>query len=149
MRRLVLVFTTVTALAVPTSIAAVTLTAGPAAAASSIQCAKLGGNITGTIVIAKCSPKNKLYKTLSGTASLLAGGGPLTWSPGGQTTIVSAPTTTSPGQGSCPKKWTEYDSTGTVTGGTSTYTHAGDTFSSRACVKGSTIKNLKHTTVAF
>jgi hypothetical protein len=149
MRRMILSAVTVVGFAVPTSIAAVTLTAGPAAAASSIQCGKLAGDITGTIVIAKCSPKNKLYKTLSGTASLLAGGGALTWSPGGQTTIVSAPTTTSPGQGSCPNKWTEYDSTGTVTGGTSTYTHAGDTFSSKSCVKGTKIKNLKHTTVAF
>jgi hypothetical protein len=67
-------------------------------------------------------------------------GGSLTWKPSKQTTTFGTPTTTSPGQGLCPKKWTEEDTTDTITGGTSTYTHAGDVVSSKTCNKGSIIK---------
>jgi len=150
MRRVMMGVAALAMVAVPVGVATVTL--APAAnATSSITCAKLGGSISGTITIKKCSPKNKLYKSLSGTATLLAGGGALTWAPGGQTTIVSAPSTTSPGQGACKKGNAEYISTGTVTGGTSTYTHVGDTFHSETCVatKGGKISLLKGTVLSF
>ncbi len=150
MRRVMMGVAALAMMAVPVGVATVTLV--PAAnAASSISCGKLSGTVTGTITIKKCSPKNKSYKSLSGTATLLAGGGALTWSPGGQTTIVSAPSTTSPGQGACKKNNTEYISTGTVTGGTSTYTHVGDTFHSETCVSttNSKIALLKGTTLSF
>ena len=149
MRRVMLGVAALAMMAVPVGVATVTL--APAAnAGSSISCTKLSGSISGTITIKKCSPKNKLYKSLAGTATLLAGGGALKWSPGGQTTIVSAPSTTSPGQGACKPKHTEYISSGTVTGGTSTYTHAGDTFHSETCVAtNGKIALLKGSTLSF
>jgi hypothetical protein len=150
MRRVMMGVAALAMMAVPVGVATVTL--APAAnAGSSITCGKLSGTITGTITIKKCSPKNKSYKSLSGTATLLAGGGALTWAPGGQTTIVSAPSTSSPGQGACKTGNTEYISTGTVTGGTSTYTHVGDTFHSETCVttKNSKISLLKGSVLSF
>ena len=149
MRRVILGVAIVGMMAVPVGLTAVTL--APAANASSIGCAKLSGTITGTVTIKKCSPKNKLYKSLSGTATQLASGGKLTWAPGGQTTIVSAPSTSSPGQGACKKNNTEYISSGTVTGGTSAYTHVGDTFHSMTCVsnKNGKIALLKGSSLSF
>lgn len=150
MRRVILGVAALAMMAVPVGITAVTL--APAAnAGSSISCAKLSGTITGTVTIKKCSPKNKSYKSVSGLATQLASGGTLTWAPGGQTTVVSEPSTTSPGQGACKPKNTEYISTGTVIGGTSAYTHVGDTFHSETCVsnKNGKIALLKGTTLSF
>ena len=151
MRRLLMAATVAAAFAVP---AGLVLTSSPASAASSVTCKKLSGTITGTITISKCTPKapkGEKDKTLSGQATGLATGGSLTWSPSGKTTTVGKPVTTSPGQGKCPTGWTEYISSGTVTGGTATYTHAGDTFSSDDCVNNSTsvIAILKGTTANF
>ena len=150
MRRLFMAATLAATLAVPATLVA---TSSPAFAASSITCKKLSGTITGTITISKCkpkAPKGEKDKTLSGQAANLAAGGTLTWAPSGKTTIVGSPNTTSPGQGACKAGSTEYDSTGTVTGGTSTYTHAGDAFSSKDCVDGSgNITLLKGTTADF
>ncbi len=150
MRRVILAVAALAMMAVPVGITAVSL-APTANAGSSITCAKLSGTITGTITIKKCSPKNNSYKSLSGTATQLASGGKLTWAPGGQTTIVSEPSVSSPGQGACKPNNTEYISTGTVTGGTSTYTHVGDTFHSTDCVsnKNSKIALLKGTVLSF
>jgi hypothetical protein len=91
-----------------------------------------------TLVKGKLKP-DKMNKSISGSGPSLVAGGPLTWAPSGQTTIVGGLTTTSPGQGVCQTNWSEEDTTGSVTGGTSPYTHAGDTFSSKICVN----KHLK------
>ncbi len=142
MRRMILAVAALGALAVPTSVAAVGL-ASPAMAASGTTCAKLSGVVTGTITFKKCSfatGKDKTNKTLSGQGIGLASGGTLTWSPSGQTTTVGAPSFTSPGQGSCKPKNTEYIVNGTVTGGTSTHTQAGDPFDATVCVKNSNNK---------
>jgi hypothetical protein len=138
-----------TSLALPTAVAfGVT---SSASASSSVTCKKVSGVITGTITIKSCKPKNAADKTLSGNAGLLAGGGTLTWAPSGDTTVVSSITTTSPGQGACKTGSTEFDSTGTVTGGTSTYTIVGDTLSSRTCVSTKTnkISLVKGTTLTL
>ncbi len=147
MRRLIMVVAAVVTVAVPTSIAAVAL-APSAGASSGTTCAKLSGSITGPITFKKCtftSGKDKTNKSLVGSAAKLAGGGTLTWSPSGQTTIVGSPSFSSPGQGACKAKYTEYIAHGTVTGGTSTHTQSGDSFSSTVCVKGSKIELLKGT----
>jgi hypothetical protein len=84
------------------------------------KCAKLGGVITCTIVHREVLAEEQPLIDPERHGVTAGRWWPLTWSPDGQTTIVGAASTTSPGQGFRPKKWTEYDSTGTVTGGTST-----------------------------
>lgn len=149
MRRMFLFVVALTTVAVPTSIAAVTLSAGPAAAGTgTLICSKISGNGGGTVTIKKCNDKaevatkhgnvlkpDKNNKTISGSGPSLVAGGTLTWAPSGQTINVGSLTTTSPGQGACPTKWTEEDSTGSIAAGsTSPYVNTGDTFSSRICV---------------
>ena len=74
------------------------------------------------------------YKTASAKSSALATGkGTLTWLPSKKTTIVSG-SVASKGQGGCAIGSTEYDLSGTVTGGTATYTKKGDTVKGRACL---------------
>ena len=134
MRRLFLVVTATIVLAVPASITAA-LVSSPAGASSAVACKKLSGSIATTFTVTKCSPKVKkgADKSASGSSSSLASGnGTLTWSKSGQTTTVSL-SVSSPGQGGCPSGSTEYDVTGSVTGGTSTYTGSGDAVSGRAC----------------
>jgi len=144
MRRLLVAAAVSGVLAVPVS--AVVIGGGSSAwAGSTVTCATLKGTDTGTVTISSCKPTNAQYKTLSGKASKLATGGALTWAPSKKTTIVGGLTTTSPGQGACPKGSTEEISTGTVTGGTATYTHVGDTVSSKVCLKGKTLSLLKGT----
>ena len=159
MRRMFLFAVAVTTVAVPTSIAAVTLSAGPAAAgAGTLICTKISGSVGGTVVIKKCNDTvvvatkhgskvkpDKNNKTLSGSGPSLVAGGTLTWAPSGQTVNVGSLSTTSPGQGGCPTNWTEEDSTGSIAAGsTSPYVNTGDTFSSRICVN----KHLKVKLVA-
>jgi hypothetical protein len=132
MRRLILAGTAAIALAVPVSITAA-LVATPAGAAAGVSCKKLTGSIASTFTISACKPANKKNKSATGTSSSLAtGSGTLTWSKSGQTTTVSL-SVTSKGQGGCSAGSTEYDVSGTVTGGTSTYTKTGDAVSGRAC----------------
>jgi hypothetical protein len=136
----------VIAVAVPISIASIGVTS--ATASGSTTCSKLSGSITGTLTFKKCvfaSGKDKTNKSLSGNATLLLNGGTLTWASSGQTTVVAAPSVSNPGQGSCKPKNQEYIATGSVTGGSSTHTQAGDTFSASVCVKGSKIALLKGT----
>lgn len=134
MRRLLSTLAAVFAAALPASVVAVTVATAPAAAAQTIHCSKLTGTITGAIVVSGCSPKNKHDKSVTGLATKLATGGPLKWSPSRQTTVIAKPTETSPGQGSCPTGDTEYVANGKVTGGTSSYTKKGQTFSAEVCV---------------
>jgi hypothetical protein len=134
MRRLLLVVATVTTLAVPASIASVALS-GPAWASSGVACTKLSGKISGNFTVTKCTPKNKKDKKATGSSlSLAGGGGTITWSPSKGTTVLSVSFTES--GSSCPKGSSEYVVTGSVTGGTSTYTSSGDPVSADACVSG-------------
>jgi hypothetical protein len=55
------------------------------------------------------------------------------WKSSGETTIATLDAS-SPGQGACRAGSIEYDISGTVVGGTSTYTTVGDTISAQACI---------------
>jgi hypothetical protein len=99
-----------------------------------VACSSVKGNTAGTISVGKCSPESKVDKAATGPGAETASGLTLTWSPSGQTTVLSALSVSSPGQGGCPAGSTEYDVTGTVTGGTSTYTSVGGTVSAHLCV---------------
>jgi len=134
-----------------TSIAAVAI-APVAGAASGTTCSKVSGNAASTITLKKCNfvtGKDKTNKSLSGQATSLAGGGTLTWSPSGQTTTIGPPSFTAEGQGACKKNNTEYVASGTVVGGSSTHTQAGDTFSAQVCLnnKNNKISIVKGTVV--
>jgi hypothetical protein len=149
MRRLFIAAAVASAVALPVSVTAVAF-AGPAsAAATPVACKKLSGTITGSITISKCSPKSKTNKSAGGLAASLASGGTITWTPSNQTTTVSL-SVSSPGQGACKKGSTEYDVTGSVTGGTSTYTHSGDAVAGKACAtSGGSLSLVKHTSLTL
>jgi hypothetical protein len=98
-----------------------------------VICSKLTGTVGGVITISKCTPA----RTSDKSASLDATGSLFTWSTSAQTTTVSPLVPTSPGQGSCPKGRTEYDFSGTVTGGTSTDTTVGDSIYGVTCASTS------------
>jgi len=150
MRRLILVVAAVASVALPTSIAVVTA-APQAGAAVSLTCAKLKGTTNGPVSAFKCSVSKadkKLYKKLTAPSAIsLATGGTLTWSSSGQTVTIGSPTL-SGASGHCPSKDTEEIATGTVTGGSSTITHAGDSFRVDVCIssKGK-VSNAKGTVV--
>jgi len=134
MRRVFLVVASVTAMALPVSLAAVSLST-PAGAASGVACKKLTGTATGNFTVTKCTPKSKQNKKATGSSTSLAtGSGTITWSPSHGTTTVSLSETQS--GSSCPAGSTEYVVTGSVTGGTSTYTSAGDAVSGDVCLSG-------------
>lgn len=150
MRRLIMIVAALATMAVPTTIAVVALSS-PATAAVSLTCKKLTGSTNGPVTAKKCSvikADKKLYKTLSAPSAIdLATGGTLTWSSSGTTTVVGAPTLSSP-TGNCPKKDTEELAVGTVTGGSSAVTHAGDTFQAEVCISpAGKIKLAKGTVV--
>ncbi len=96
---------------------------------SSVQCAKLTGTLNGAITVAKCAPASKGNKSASSAALTST----FTWTTSGQTTEESLNSPTSPGQGGCARGHVEYDISGTVSGGTSTYTVIGDVISARTC----------------
>jgi hypothetical protein len=152
MRRLILVVTAVATVAVPTSIAAVQL-APQAGAASGLTCAKLKGTVNGSITASKCSvskAQRKLYKSLTAPQAIsLATGGTLTWSSSGETVTIGSPNLSSTGGAGCKPKNTEEIATGTVTGGTSKVTQAGDPFRADVCInnKNSKITLAKGTVV--
>jgi hypothetical protein len=150
MRRLILVVAAVATVALPTSIAVVA--AAPQAGATvTLTCAKLKGTTNGPVTASKCAVSKadkKLYKKLTAPSAIsLATGGTLTWSSSGQTVTIGSPALSS-GSGHCPSKDTEEIATGTVTGGTSAVTHAGDSFRVDVCIssKGK-ISNAKGTVV--
>jgi|GEM_PF-1927777 len=151
MRRLIMVLAAVTTVAVPVSIATVTL--APAAnAAVSLTCAKLSGTETGSVTVKKCSvPKadKKTFKALTAAnATALATGGTLTWSSSGDHVTVGSPTLSSGPAGACPSNDTTETATGTVISGDGVVTHSGDTFKTTVCItsKGK-IKNAKGTVI--
>jgi len=100
---------------------------------SSVQCAKLKGSATGTMTISKCTPKVAGNKNATSTAF----GSTVTWKTSRQTTVESLNALTSPGQGACAAGSTEEDVSGSVSGGTSSYTAVGDTVSAQICVSSS------------
>ncbi len=148
MRRLFLVAVSVATISVPVSFVAVGL-ASPAGAATGVACKKLTGSLngSGTFTVSKCTPKNKQNTKATGlTSSLATGSGSITWSPSHGTTSLSV--SFSPSGTSCPKGSTEYVISGTVTGGSSTYTANGDAVSASVCVSGSEKFSLvKHTSM--
>ena len=146
MRRLFLVAVSVATISVPVSFVAVGL-ASPAGAASGVACKKLSGTISGNFTVSKCTPKNKKNTKATGaTASLAGGSGSITWSPSHGTTSISVSFTQS--GTSCPKGSSEYVISGSVSGGTSTYTASGDAVSANVCVTGGGKFSLvKHTSM--
>jgi hypothetical protein len=107
---------------------------GAAFAVTHATCKKLTGTATSTFTISSCSPVNASYKSATAKSTALATGkGTLTWSPSKKTTAISA-TITSKGKGGCAVGSNEYDVSGTVTGGTATYTKKGDSVKGRACL---------------
>jgi IPT/TIG domain len=97
---------------------------------SSVQCARLGGSLNGTMSLTRCAPPSKTNKRATGSLS----SGTLTWTMSGATTVMSLNAPITAGQGGCPPGRTEYDLSGSVTGGTSAYTVVGDAITARACV---------------
>jgi hypothetical protein len=102
-------------------------TVGPGA-----TCTKLSGTAAGTLRLRSCTPSSKVATSATAPGTLLSSGGTLTWASGGQTTAVVV-AASSPGRGACRKGSVEHDVTGTVTGGTSAVTGAGDAVSIRYC----------------
>jgi len=144
MRRIATVATTSLALTVFATLAGLAITSTPALAASGISCSSLKGTATGTVTIGRCAPQQKANTSASGAATSLISGGTVTWKSSGQTTIITL-SVHSPGQGSCKKGSKEEDATGSVTGGTSTYTKAGNPVAIRACFtqQGGTLSLVK------
>lgn len=149
MRRLLLATTAVVAFAIPASFAAMAAMPGTAGAATAPTCKKLSGSVTGgSITITKCSPKNKSYKTATGSVSTLeSGSGNISWN-GGATTAVSV-TFTQDASSTCPKGDSEYSISGSVTGGSSgnTYTASGQSISAQVCVTSTLSFSLLKKTV--
>ena len=140
MRRVLLAIAAAVAFSVPASVGPAG-TSAPAFASSLLACAKVSGRFDATITIRKCTvpvADRKTYGTASVVVSTLAGGGTLTWSRSGATTTLGPATMSSPGRGRCGVFDTEHDITAIVTGGTSTVTGRGDTFSADVCVFKST-----------
>jgi hypothetical protein len=102
-----------------------------------VTCAKVSGKLAGSISFKKCTPKSPTNKSAKGPGASLTSSGTLTWKKSHQTTVISASAPASSGQGGCKHGSTERDVTGSVTGGTSTYTKSGDYVSARLCVSGS------------
>jgi hypothetical protein len=131
-----MVVAAVVAISVPASVASVVVST-PAWASSSVTCSKFKGVASGayTFYVKNCTPVGA-EKTLSGKGTNLTKvGGPTTYTwkwNGGATTIVSLTVVHS---GTCPSGFTGYTDTGTVTGGTSTYTASGDTVQIDVCKK--------------
>jgi hypothetical protein len=123
------------ALAIPSAV--LVASSAPASAGSPIVCKKIKGNESSTVTISKCKgiPKadKKLYKSATGTSTVLAGGGDINWIPVGTTSTLSTPTVTLGGSG-CPAADTRVIATGTIVGGTAAITSPGDPYSGTFCV---------------
>jgi hypothetical protein len=150
MRRILMAAAALGALSIPASVAVIG-SSSQAFASSSLSCAKLKGTDTSTVTVLKCSPltkaEKKPYKEATGSSTELATGGTLTWS-GGTTTIISKPSTTTETPGACKTGDEEVIANGTVTGGTATVTHAGDSYSADICLdlKNGKVSLVKGTT---
>jgi hypothetical protein len=114
-----------------------------------VTCGKVSGKLTGTISLKKCTPKSPTNKSAKGPGASLTSSGTLTWKKSHQTTEISASTSAPAGQGGCKNGSTERDVTGSVTGGSSTYTHSGDYVYLRLCQAGSGAVSLVKGTKAL
>jgi virginiamycin B lyase len=97
-----------------------------------VSCSKLSGNVSSSVHFRMCAPLQKRNRSASAPGTLFTSGGTLTWKPSGQTSSASL-SSTSPGRGVCRTNSIELDVTGTITGGTSTYTHTDDPVTIRLC----------------
>ena len=110
-----------------------------------IACSKLTGTLGGSMTVSGCTPVATGYTK----AALDPTGTVLTWSKSGRTTGVSLGTPTSPGQGSCQGP-DRQDFSGTVTGGTSTYTTPGDPIVAATCAtRAGKLRLLAGTTISL
>jgi hypothetical protein len=107
-----------------------TYTAGSGGGGGSASCAKLSGTVA-SFRLSKCTPA--VPGEAKAVGSGLGSSGTLTWSSDGATTDLAV-AVSSPGQGSCGAGATEEDVSGTVVGGTSLRTAAGDTAAWSVCV---------------
>jgi len=133
-RRLILMAAMGAALSVPASVASL-FASTPVGAASGVSCTKLYGYASGSYKfdLRKCTPP-MAEKALTGFGTQLTRvGGPTTytwtWNGGGTTTVSLSVVQA----GTCPAGYTAYTDTGTVTGGTSTYTQPGDAIQMSVC----------------
>jgi hypothetical protein len=153
MRRLLSVVAVGSLMAVPVSLV---VGSGPAWASTSISCTKISGKISGNIKItgSKCKPKiPKGYGNASVSALALGSldtPANITWTNSDFLT-VEVTATSSPGQGICPKGYTEEDSTIQVTGSSSdafdtALASGSPSYNSQICLnnKKQTIKLPKH-----
>jgi large repetitive protein len=111
-----------------------------------VVCTKVSGIVGVSLTIARCTPhqKTNLTATLDPTGTFF------TWAPSKQTTTVSLNAPYSPGRGSCPLGHVEWYYSGTVTGGTSSYTTNGDVFGAVTCAsKTGTLALATGYTVSF
>jgi pectin methylesterase-like acyl-CoA thioesterase len=149
MRRLAVAVALATSLVVPTAVLFATAS-GTAGAATAPSCKTLKGTAAGNFTISKCSPKNKQNKTASGSSvSLATGGGTINWSPSTQTTTVSVSFTQASDNTGCKNGATKYDVSGSVTGGSSTYTASGQSISAEVCLAGSNLSLAKGTVMTL
>ncbi len=111
------------------------LTIGPRARPS-VRCAAEVGQGS-TTVFKSCTPSSVINGSTTGPGPLLGRGGTFTWSSSGRTTVLSVKSTDL-GKGQCPTGYTEYSSTGLVSGGTSTDTKIYDPVSVRECQSNTT-----------
>ncbi|HXQ61686.1 MAG TPA: hypothetical protein VN796_05085 [Acidimicrobiales bacterium] len=115
-----------------------------------VTCAKVSGKLSGSISVKKCTPKSATNKSAKGPGASLTSSGTVTWKKSNQTTVIAASTSSSLGQGGCKHGSIERDVTGSVTGGTSTYTHSGDYVDLRLCQTGAgAISLVKGTKALF
>jgi photosystem II stability/assembly factor-like uncharacterized protein len=110
---------------------------------SSVSCAHGTGSLSNdggfTLTFSSCTPVSKENRRATLTGSILGESGSIVWTPSGQTTDGSLQAFSSPA-GQCPKGASEYNVDGTVTSGTSTYTHGGDAVTIPACLNMTTLK---------
>jgi hypothetical protein len=107
------------------------------AAGSGVKCSALTGTITGNVTVSSCTPANKKYASASAATSTLAsGGGTVTWTPSGKTTVIAV--TFKQAGTACPAGTSEYEAKGSVTGGTAKYTKTGDKVKVDVCVNTTT-----------
>jgi len=125
------------AVSIPSPVAAVGISdAKGSHVASHVTCTQVKGTITGNITFKDCTPRSREKKATILTVSIWVGnGGTLTWN-GGKTTVVSGTYTL--GGNACAARDLQINVTGSVTGGTSTYTKKGDVVSGVGCVDLST-----------
>ena len=148
MRRILLTAVMSIGLTVPATITAVGTSSQPAFAYAPVSCQKAVGTGGHTITFSECSPRNGQNKSLTGRTTVFYGGR-LRWSPSRQTTVISA-TIKLGRQGGCPSGSIEARVRGTVTGGTSSYTHVGDAVAFELCANASfKLRLVPHTVAMF